>query len=94
MGDLDDSGHCPLVAKKREFCFCFTLIPREMKVKSQRSSIFTPTQGNLQPVVVKGEIATHHKLVKLEFFSQQGHLDILEGMSRISLPKSIRFAYE
>ncbi|MFC1998271.1 hypothetical protein ACFLVR_01335 [Chloroflexota bacterium] len=94
IGDPDDNGHCPMWTTKRGLCFCFTLIPREMKVKSQKSTIFASTPDNPQPVVVEGAIATHHKLVKFISFLKQGYCDILEGMSRIALPKSIRFVHE
>jgi hypothetical protein len=94
IGDLDNNGHCLMYAAKRGLCFCFTLIPREMKVKSHKSTIIAPTPDNPRPVVVEGAITTHHKLVKSVSFLKQGYADILEGMSRISLPKSIRFVHE
>jgi len=94
IGDPDDNGHCPMYATKRGLCFCFNLIPREMKVKSRKSTIFAPTPDNPRPVVVEGAITTHHKLVKLVSFLKRGYADILEGMSRIALPKSIRFVHE
>ena len=94
VGEAAQNGECSMVARKRGLCIWFTLIPQQMKIKSKRSTIFTPTLKNPKPVIVEGEVVTHHKLVKFVSFSCKYDSDYLEQMSVVSLPDNIRFEHK
>ena len=94
VGEAAENGDCAMVARKRGLCIWFTLIPQQMKIKSKRSTIFTPTASNPKPVIVEGEVATHHKLVKFVSFSHKYDSDHHGQMSRVSLPDNIRFEHK
>ena len=94
VGEAVENGECAMVARKHGLCIWFTLIPQQMKIKSKRSTIFTPTPSNPKSVIVEGEVAIHHKLVKFVSFSRKYDSDHHGQMSRVSLPDNIRFEHK
>jgi len=94
VGEAAENGECTMMARKRGLCIWFTLIPQQMKIKSKKSTIFTPTQNNPKPVIVEGEVAIHHKLVKYVSFSRKYDSGYQGRMSRVSLPDNIKFEHK
>ncbi|MBT3363213.1 MAG: hypothetical protein HN929_05310 [Chloroflexi bacterium] len=90
VDDVNENGECWLIAQKRGLSLHFRLISQQMKIASHKSTIYTPSVDDPASVIVRGEVATHHKLVKLVSCSHDDQSDCLKRMSEVQLPECIK----